>query len=57
MLKENSESSDDDSDHYLENFKPVQEENIKSKNNPLNSLNSNNSNNSKNMLAIITKII
>ena len=47
MLKENSESSDDDSDHYLENFKPVQEENIKSKNNPLNSLNSNNSNNSQ----------
>ena len=43
MLKETFELSDDDSDDNLENFKPVQEENIKSSNNPLNSLNSNNS--------------
>ena len=44
MLKETFElSDDDDSDDNLENFKPVQEENIKSNNNPLNSLNLNNS--------------
>ena len=34
--------SDSDSDDDLENFKPVQEENIKMNNNPLNSLNYNN---------------
>ena len=43
MLKETFELSDDDSEDNLDNFKPVQEENIKSNNNPLNSLNSNNS--------------
>lgn len=43
MLKETFDLSDDDSDDNLENFKPVQEENIKSNNNPLNSLNSDNS--------------
>lgn len=43
MLKETFDLSDDDSDDNLENFKPVQEENIKSNNNPLNSLNSENS--------------
>lgn len=40
MLKETFELSDDDSDDNLDNFKPVQEENIKSNNNPLNSNNS-----------------
>ena len=35
MLKETYELSDDDSDDNLDNFKPVQEENIKSNNNQL----------------------
>ena len=43
MLKETFELSDDDDESdNLENFKPVQEENIKINNNPLNALNSNN---------------